>query len=89
MDFALGYWQVNLSPKDRQKAAIITSEGLFEPTNIPKKLCNAPSTFQQAMDFILQNMTLSCVLVYLDDIMVLSATFTEHLAHLKEVFLKI
>ena len=53
MDLALGYWQVDLSPKDREKAALITSEGLFESTCMPQGLCNAPATFQRAMYSIL------------------------------------
>ena len=89
MDLASGYWQVDLSPEDRQKAALITSEGFFEPTCMLQGLCNAPATFQRAMDSILHDLKLSCVLVYLDDITVFSATFTDHLAHLKEVFIKI
>ena len=70
MDLASKYWQVDLSPEDREKAALITSEGLFEPTRMPQGLCNAPATFQRAMDSILRDLKLSCVLVYLDDITV-------------------
>ena len=89
MDLALGYWQVDLSPEDREKAALITSEGLFEPTRMPQGLCNAPATFQRAMNSTLRDLKLSCVLVYLDDITVFSSTFTDHLEHLKAVFAKI
>ena len=89
MDLASGYWQVDLTPEDREKAALITADGLFEPTRMPQGLCNAPATFQRAMDTILQDLKLSCVLVYLDDITVFSATFTDHLKHLKEVFIRL
>ena len=53
---------------------------------MPQGLCNAPATFQRAMDVILDNLKLSCVLVYLDDINVFSQTFGDHLEHLEEVF---
>ena len=89
MDLASGYWQVDLSPEDREKAALITSEGLFEPTHMPQGLCNVPATFQRAMDSILRDLKLLCVLVYLDDIPVFSSTFTDYLEHLKAVFSKI
>ena len=69
MDLASGYWQVNLNSQDCEKCAVITAEGLFEPTQMPQGLCNAPATFQQAMDFILEDLKLSCVLVYLDNIL--------------------
>ena len=53
---------------------------------MPQGLCNAPATFQRAMDSILGDLKLSCDLVYLDDINVFSKTFTDHLQHLEEVF---
>ena len=86
MDLASGYWQVDLSPEDREKCALISSEGLFEPTRMPQGLCNAPATFQRAMDGLLGDLKMSCVLVYLDDITVFSRTFQEHLSHLRLVF---
>ena len=86
MDLASGYWQVDLSPADQEKCALISSEGLFEPTRMPHGLCNAPATFQRAMDNLLGDLKMSCVLVYLDDITVFSRTFTEHLSHLRAVF---
>ena len=53
---------------------------------MPQGLCNTPATFQQAMDYILSDLKLSCVLVYLDNINVFSHTFNKHLRHLEEVF---
>ena len=83
MVLASGYWQVDLSPQDREEAALITLEILFEPTQMPQGLCNAPATFQRVMDSILRDLKLLYVLVYLNDITVFSSTFTDHLAHLK------
>lgn len=87
MDLASGYWKVMLSPEDCDKCALITSEGLFETTRMPQGLCNAPSTFQRSMNKILQDLKLSCVMVYLNDITVFSKTFTDHLQHLCDVSL--
>jgi len=89
MDLASGYWQIELSKEDCEKCALITSEGLFEPTRMPQGLCNAPATFQRSMDNLLGDLKLSCVLVYLDDITVFSCTFNDHLAHLREVFTRL
>lgn len=85
MDLILGYWQIDLPVEEQEKCAIITSQGLFQPTQMPQGLCNAPATFQRAMDTILGDLKLSCVLVYLDNINVFSRTFTEHLEHLEMV----
>ena len=86
MDLASGYWQVNLNKEDREKCALVTTEGLFEPSRMPQGLCNAPATFQRAMDHVLGDLKMSCVLIYLDNITVFSQTFTEHLQHLRSVF---
>ena len=75
MDLISKYWQIDLLPEDQEKCAIITSRGLFQPTRMPQGLCNTPATFQRAMDVILANLKLSCVLVYLDDINFFSQTF--------------
>ena len=86
MDLVSGYWQIDLPEENQQKAAIITPQGLFQPTRMPQGLCNAPATFQRTMDNILSDLKMSCVLVYLDDINVFSKTFSEHLDHLRDVF---
>ena len=44
-------------------------------------LCNAPATFQHLIDFV----TLSQCLVYLDDVIVLERSFSEHLQNLQVV----
>ena len=41
------------------------------------------------MDHILDDLKLSCVLVYLDDITVFSQTFSEHMDQLRQVFTKL
>ena len=65
MDLASGYWQVDLSPEDREKSALITADKLVKTTCMPQVLFNAPATFQRAMEAILQDLKLLCVLVYL------------------------
>ena len=45
---------------------------------------NAPSTFQRAMDMTFQDMR-EFTAVYMDDIVVFSATWAEHLANLELV----
>jgi hypothetical protein len=49
-------------------------------------MTNAPSTFQRAMNNILKNELYKFVLVYLDDNIVYSKTFDDHLIHLRKIF---
>jgi hypothetical protein len=49
LDMASGYYQIELDEESRQKTAFITRYGLFEHTRMGFGLCNAPATFQRAM----------------------------------------
>jgi hypothetical protein len=46
-------------------------------------LTNALATFMQMMDDILRPFTKSFVVVYLDDILIFSKTWEEHLDHIQ------
>ena len=52
---------------------------------MPFGLVNAPATFQRLMDSVLHDLTDRCV-VYLDDILIFSATLNDHHEILGEVF---
>ena len=82
LDLLSGYWQVGMDPRDREKTAFATHEGLFEFKVMPFGLCNAPATFQRLMNLVLAGIQWSKCLVYLDDIIVLGKSFEEHLQHL-------
>ena len=56
---------------------------------MPFGLTNTPATFQRLMNYILHDYLNDFVVVYLDDILVCSDTFEEHLAHLRKVFDKL
>ena len=85
MDLTSGYWQVDMKDEDAAKTAFLTPDGLYEFTAMPFGLCNAPATFQRLMDQVLGNMRYEFALVYLDDVMVHSKTFEEHVEHLDAV----
>ena len=86
LDLASGYWQVAVHPADREKTAFITHSGLFEFSVMPFGLCNAPATFQRLMETVLLGLTRKQCFVYLDDILVISSTWEEHLQNLELVF---
>ncbi|SRR6266498_1153109 len=53
------------------------------------ELMNVSATFQRLMNYVLYNYLNDFVVVYLDDILVYSDIFKEHLLHLRKVFTKL
>ena len=49
-------------------------------------LCNAPPTFQRMMNSVYALLIHKCLIVYVDDSNIYSASFKEHLYHLEEFF---
>ena len=86
LDLAAGYWQIKLDPASAQKTAFTTHCGLYEFTRMPFGLCNAPATFQRLMQTVLAGLEWESCFVYIDDILVASETFEEHIVHLRQVF---
>ena len=73
--------------QDKEKTAFRTSSGqLYEFNQVPFGLCNAPATFSRLMDRVLSGLHWETCLFYLDDIIVFSSTWEEHLARLRQVF---
>ena len=73
--------------RDKAKTAFRTSSGqLYEFNQVPFGLCNAPATFSRLMDRMLSGLHWETCLFYLDDIIVFSSTWEEHLARLCQVF---
>ena len=87
LDMASSYWQVPIVPEDRHKTAFITKKGLFEFVRMPFGLCNAPATFMRAMNLVLNGLTWSEVLAFLDDVLILGkGGFEGHLHSMRKVF---
>jgi hypothetical protein len=89
LDLAAGYHQIEMEEKDKEKTAFICSQGLFEYNVMPFELTNAPATFQRMMDKTLKEYIGEFVTVYLDDIMIYSKSFEEHIEHIEKVLMKL
>ncbi|KAK6172537.1 hypothetical protein SNE40_016172 [Patella caerulea] len=86
LDLQTGYHQIEVAPEDQNKTAFTTRYGLFEYTRMPFGLCGAPGTFQRAMELVLRGLQWDHVLIYLDDVIIASDNFEDHVEHLREVF---
>ena len=52
-------------------------------------LTNSPATFQRMMELILRGLPWHICMVYLDDILIYSRSFEDHLANLEEVLTRV
>lgn len=82
LDLRSGYWQVNIRSEDRDKTAFTTPLGTFRFKRMLFGLKNAGATFQRKMDRFKRSIKDTAVIVYLDDIIVISTNFEKHLTDL-------
>ncbi len=85
MDALSGFTQVLIREEDRPKTAFRTHRGLYQFRRMPFGLRNGPSIFQRVMQTVLAPYLWIFTLVYIDDIVVYSKTFDEHVQHLDQV----
>ncbi|CAF3175111.1 unnamed protein product, partial [Rotaria sp. Silwood2] len=84
-DFKSGYFQVPLSKEDRPKTAFSTRDNHYQFTVLPQGITNGPATFQRVINHILGPTRWKYALAYIDDVIIYSKTFEEHLLHLNEI----
>ena len=82
IDLQSAYNQVPVASEDQAKTAFTTPFGLFEYTRMSFGLCNAPGTFQRLMNTVYRQEIGDSLLVYLDDIIVFSKNFADHVTRL-------
>ena len=86
LDLRSGFWQVPLDKTSKAKSAFITHQGIFEFNRLSFGMVNAPMSFQALMTKVLKNLNFKIALVYIDDLIIFSRDFDQHLHHLSLVF---
>ena len=84
IDLSNSFFQVGIRPQDRDKTAFITRKGQFRLTRLAMGCCNSPSVFSRLMAMVVGG--LKCCLAFIDDTIVFSSSFEQHLKDLQTLF---
>lgn len=85
LDALAGFTQMEFEDSEKEKTAFRTHLGLFQFKRMPFGLKNGPSIFQRTMQAILAPFLWLFCLVYIDDIVVYSKSYEDHIQHLDRV----
>jgi len=85
LDQGKAYHQGFVSSGSRYKTAFATPWGLHEWVRLPMALKNSPGEFQRFMEHCLDGLRDDICTPYIDDIIVFSRTFENHVDHIRKV----
>ena len=87
LDLCSGYYHISLTEEAQKKTAFVTADGKYQWNVVPFCLATAGSTFQYPMSTVLTGLN-NFAFMYLDDVLVFSESYDDHLHHLNVVFEK-
>ncbi|MBW0483405.1 hypothetical protein O181_023120 [Austropuccinia psidii MF-1] len=88
MDCMKGFHQNGVKPNSIKLLRIICHMGIYEYTRMPFGIKNAPAHFQRMMDTIFQEILECWMVVYIDDIIMYSETWEDHVQYIDRVLSK-
>jgi hypothetical protein len=84
-DALKGYWQRLIAEEDRPKTAFTTIYGLYQCKRLPMGLHSAIAEWKSSMDRIFSEHLHEYMEMYIDDGIIHSQSFQDHLNHLSLV----
>ena len=85
LDLHTSYFQLLVDPASWEYTTIQTPLGSFQFVGVPFGAKNAPAAFSRLMNRVLAPFLGKFVLVYLDDILIYSETWADHMEHVRLV----
>ena len=88
LDLTKGYYQIPVQESAIEKTSFICHRGRLEFTRMPFGVKNAPAVFQELMQRVLHD-TVKYTTPYMDDVVIYSATWDDHINHIREVLTRL
>ena len=85
IDMTKGFYQVPLHPDSRELTAFSTTQNHYQYKRLSFGLKNAPAAFQREMQTVLREFDRKQVVIYIDDVLMMSTTFEDHLLLVEKV----
>ena len=85
LDALAGFTQLQMADESKELTAFRCHRGLYQFNRLPFGYRNGPSIFQRVMQDVLAPYLWIFTLVYIDDIVIYSTTFEDHLIHIDKV----
>lgn len=90
IDMKAGYHQVEIEDEHKERTAFTVGHlGFYEYIKMPFGLSNSPATYQRLMEECLGDFNMTICVIYLDDIIVFSENFEQHLQRLDMVLTRL
>jgi exonuclease III len=89
LDMKEAFWNVPLTRRSQELTAFRTPDGLYMYKRMPMGLKTASAVFCRYIDHILGDLKGDNVLAYIDDLLVATPTYAEHLNLLEKLFAKL
>lgn len=86
VDLNSAFWSIPVRRKDRHKLAFVTKRGHYQWRVLPFGLKTSPAIFQRILASIIRKHGLQhCCVNYIDDCLIFSNSFEEHVQHIDQL----
>ena len=88
LELTKGYYQVPMHSDNIKKTAFMCHQGRFEFLRMPFGVKNAPAVFQELMQGLFRDYSSFCS-PYMDDLVIFSSSWEDHVQHVRQVLDKL
>ena len=89
LDLTDGYHNIGIEPESVQHSTFLTPRGYFNSQVMQQGDCNAPTTMMKVMNNMFKNELGRTIMIYLDNILIATETYVEHVKTLRRIFNKL